>query len=94
MAEPAFDPRLAPKIRLTDADRASINADINKVAMKLRERASNSGASIASTISSPTRIPSASTSCATTGRRCLTPRRGRRARDRFHRHARRRQLER
>ena len=49
MAEPAFDPRLAPKIQLTDVDRASINADINKVAMKLRERASNSGASIAST---------------------------------------------
>jgi hypothetical protein len=37
MTEPAFDPRLAPKVQLTGADRAAINADINKVAMKLRE---------------------------------------------------------
>ena len=37
MAEPTFDPRLAPKVQLTGADRAAINADINRVAMKLRE---------------------------------------------------------
>jgi hypothetical protein len=37
MALKPFDPNLAPAVRLTDAERSAVNADMNKVAIKLHD---------------------------------------------------------